>query len=211
MHHNVFAKALIVVWLLVAGAATQAQTFDNEITPFLGYRTGGSFDAENRPGSYDISDDESYGLIINFLTRNQAQLEFLYSRQDTVVRFDRAAPNDPVVELELDSYELGGIYEFSGQMVRPYVAGAVGATHARTRSSGSESATYLSGSFGVGIKIRPDDRVGVRLEARFRGIVVSSNTGLFCSTGSGGSGCSVAVGGDIVGQLETFAGLVFRF
>jgi hypothetical protein len=96
-------------------------------------------------------------------------------------------------------------------MLRPYIAGTVGATRVRTRSAESQSDTFLSGSFGLGVKWRPDDRVGVRFEVRLRGIMVSSDTALFCSTGTGGGGCSVAIAGDIVGQVETFSGLVFRF
>ena len=211
MRHHVILKTLFVLLTLSAGSATLAQTFENEFTPYLGYRMGGSFEATDSLGRYNVADADSYGFIVNFMTRNQAQLEFIYSKQDTVARYDRLSQNDPEVGLELESYELGGVYEFRGQMVRPYVSGTVGATHVSTRSLESRSDTFLSGSFGLGVKIRPDDRVGVRFEVRLRGVVVSSSSGLFCSTGTGGSGCSVTLAGNVVGQVETFGGVVFRF
>ena len=211
MRHHPIAKILFVSFALAAASTAPAQAFENEITPYLGYRTGGSFDASNIPGRYNISDAESYGLIVGFTTPNQAQLEVHYAKQETDARFDRVTPNDRDVDLDLETLEVGGIYEFNGRLMRPYVSGTVGATRVGVRSTESRSDTFLSGSFGLGLKYRPDDRVGARLEVRLRGIVVSSSTGLFCSTGTGGSGCSVAIGGNVVGQVETFAGLVFRF
>ena len=210
MRHTI-AKMLFVLLALSGGSSALAQLLENEITPYMGYRTGGSFDATNVPGRYNVSDSDSYGLIVNFMSRNAMQWEVLYSKQETDALFDRIGTNDPEVGLDLESLELGGVYEFNGDLFRPYVAGTVGATYARTRSTETRSDTFLSGSFGLGVKYRPNDRIGARLEVRLRGIVLSSNSSLFCSTGSGGSGCSIAIGGNVVGQVETFAGLTFRF
>ena len=211
MRHHVIVKSLFLLWAVTAGSAVLAQTLENEFTPYLGYRMGGSFEATDNLGRFNIADADSYGFIVNVMTRNQALYEFIYSKQETSARYDRPGQDNPDIGLELESYELGGVYEFDGQMVRPYVSATVGATRASVRSAETESDTFLSGSLGLGIKIRPDDRVGVRFEVRLRGILVSSSSRLFCSTGTGGSGCSVTLAGNAVGQVETFGGVVIRF
>lgn len=211
MRHIVIAKTLFALLALSAGPAAHAQMLDNEITPYLGYRTGGTFDATNIVGRYEISDSDSYGLIVNFMSRNQTQFELIYARQETDADFLGVGLNDPDVGLDLQTLELGGIYEFDGQMFRPYVAGTVGGTYARSYSAEKRSDTFLSGSFGLGVKFRPEDRFGARLEVRLRGVLLSSNSSLFCSTGTGGGGCSVAISGSVLTQVETFAGVSFRF
>ena len=93
----------------------------------------------------------------------------------------------------------------------PYLAATLGATHARVSSSGSESDTFWSGSIGLGMLLSPNSRVGVRLEARAYGTFTNSSTNLLCQSGPEGGACAIRVKGDLITQIETFAGVVFRF
>jgi hypothetical protein len=96
-------------------------------------------------------------------------------------------------------------------MVRPYLAATLGGTHARARSTGSGSDTFWSGSIGLGLLISPSSRIGLRLEARAYGTLTSSNTDLLCQTGPDANFCAVRIQGEMLTQIETFAGVVFRF
>jgi hypothetical protein len=61
------------------------------------------------------------------------------------------------------------------------------------------------------MKFLPTSRVGIRVEARAYGTLVSSNSELFCSTGPDANLCAVRIDGKLFSQVETFAGITFRF
>lgn len=182
-----------------------------ELTPFGGYRFGGTFEIEESSESFKFEDSASYGLILNFAHRANTRFEILYSRQSTEAKFTGATPNDPLIDVDLQALQLGGTYQFEGDKVIPYLAATLGATHAKVSSSGSESDTFWSGSIGLGVLISPHSRVGLRLEARAYGIFTNSSTDLLCETGPAGGTCAIRMAGDLLSQIETFAGVVFRF
>lgn len=203
---------LALVLGCVAGTArAQDDAFNFELTPFGAYRFGGSFAVEDSSDSYDLEDSSSFGLILNFPHNTNTQWEVLYSKQATTAEFSAATPNDPLVDIDLQILQLGGTYQFEGGMVRPYLAATLGGTHARARSTGSGSDTFWSGSIGLGLLISPSSRIGLRLEARAYGTLTSSNTDLLCQTGPDANFCAVRIQGEMLTQIETFAGVVFRF
>jgi hypothetical protein len=196
---------------LVSTAQAQDREVKFELTPFGGYRFGGTFEVEDSSDSYDFNDSSSFGLILNVPYSSNTQLEILYSKQSTEAEFGGATSNDPVIDIDLQMLQLGGTYQFEGDKFIPYIAATLGAAHARASSSGSASDTFWSGSFGLGVLISPTTRVGLRLEARAYGTVTNSGTSLLCESGPNVSGCAIRVKGDLLTQIETFAGVVFRF
>ena len=182
-----------------------------ELTPFGGYRFGGSFDVADSADSYELRDGSSFGLILNWQHSSETRWEILYSKQQTEAEFAGAAANDPVVDVDLQALQLGGMYLFEGDTVQPYLAATVGGTHASARSTGSKSDTFFSGSLGAGVLIGGGSRFGLRLEARAYGTLARSNTNLFCQTGPDANVCAFRAEGDLISQVETFVGVVFRF
>ncbi len=182
-----------------------------ELTPFGAYRFGGTFNVEGTSESYRLQDSSSFGLILNFPYGDNTQWEILYSRQEADAIFSGATINDPVVDVDLQVLQLGGTYQGTGDTVRPYLAATIGGTHVISRSGGDKSDTFLSGSIGVGLLFKPDSRLGLRIEARAYGTLMNSETDLFCQTGPDLNICAVRVEGDLLSQIETFAGVVFRF
>ena len=204
---RIAVSVLTMGFAVVASAAPPAA----EITPYLGYRMGGSVETDEPAGSYDVADASGYGLIVNFLPRKNTRFELLYARQDTEAVFDGITVNDGTIDLELHSLELGGTYDFEGETVQPYLAATIGGTHIRASSSGTASDTFLSGSIGLGVRFFPASRLGLRVEARARGVLLASDTNLFCATGPDTAVCAVTISGDWLGQVETFAGVSLRF
>lgn len=209
-------KKAAIFALLCAFTNANAQQEDSwvEITPFGGYRMGGSFEVEESSDSFDIEDSSSFGLILNFPHRAETRWEILYSQQSTEAEFSGAvAPNDALIDLDLHVLQIGGTYQFESDAVVPYLAATLGATHIEaTGSNDSESDTFWSGSIGLGFLIKPNSKVGVRLEARAHGTFTNSSTDLFCQTDPAAGGiCAIRVKGDVVTQIEVFAGVVFRF
>ena len=184
-----------------------------ELTPFGGYRFGGTFNVEDSTDSYKLKDSVSFGLILNFPHRANTRWEFLYAKQSTEAELSGAAPNDTPVDIDLEVFQLGGTYQFESRSdkVVPYLAATLGGTHASASSTGSGSDTFWSGSIGLGVMISPSSRLGLRLEARAYGTLVNSSTDLFCETGPDINFCAVRIEGELLTQIETFAGIVFRF
>ncbi len=204
-------KRALVSLMLLFPALLQAQEATTEITAFGAYRFGGTFEEDATDGSYELDDSPSFGLILNFRHKDPTQWEILYSQQQTEAAYSGATTNDPEVDVDLHVLQLGGTYQFEGEVARPYLAFTLGGTHVRTRSAESNSDTFFSGSIGVGMKFLPTSRVGIRVEARAYGTLVSSSTDLFCSTGPDLNVCAIRLEGRMLSQVETFAGITVRF
>lgn len=200
--------ALSVVAMSATPAAAQ-QGF--ELTPFGGYRFGGSFTVDDGAGAYDVDDSAAAGLMLNWRHRDNTRWEIYYARQETEAMFDAATINDPELNVKAHVLQLGGTYQGSGAAWRPYLAATVGGTHVEVTSRGTESDTFLSGSIGVGLLFRPESRLGLRLEVRGHGTLIDSGTDLFCETGPDVNVCALRIEGDVLWQIDTFAGVVFRF
>lgn len=210
-----FVKSRPATLLVLLAAAcimpAAAQDLEFELTPFGAARFGGNFQLDEPVGEYEIDDSASVGLLLNWRHGPNTQWEILYSTQSTTAVFDDPGADRPDVDVDLHVLQLGGIYRGDGDTVYPYLAATLGGTHVRTRSGDSDSDTFFSGSIGVGIKFLPSERLGLRLEARAYGTLIDSSTDLFCSIGPEENVCEIQVRGESLTQIETFAGIVFRF
>lgn len=207
------AVALAVVGLLGSTAGEAAEGEGKfELTPFGAYRFGGSFDLENSDMGYELDDSPSFGLIFNIRQHANTQWEILYSSQQTDARFSDANIGAALLDVSTQTLQGGGTYQGEGESVRPYVAVTLGGTHIQTSVGGaSRSDTFWSGSIGLGLQIRPSERIGIRLEARAYGTLMDSDTDLFCQTGPNQNICAIRIDGTLMSQFETLAGIVFRF
>ena len=207
-----FIKALVLTYGLLAMAlGASADNLDTELTVFGAYRFGGTFDVDGSDASYEMQDSPSLGLIWNHRYEDNTQWELFFSQQRSEVEISEPAGSDPIVDVDLYTLQVGGTYLWEGDKVRPYLAATIGGTHVKADSSGSKSDTFVSGSIGLGIKVSPSSRLGFRLEARALGVLTNNSTDLFCQTGPDLNVCAIKVEGDLFTQIETFAGVVFRF
>ena len=204
-------KRAFLALILFFPALSQAQEATAEITAFGAYRFGGTFEQEASEAKYELKDSPSFGLIVNIRHQDPTQWEIFYSQQQTEAEFIGATANDPEVDIDLHVLQLGGTYQWDGEIARPYLAATLGGTHIRTSSAGSRSDTFFSGSIGIGMKFLPTSRVGIRVEGRAYGTLVSSSTDLFCSTGPDQNICAIRLEGKMLSQFETFAGITVRF
>jgi len=188
-------------------ASAQDGPRDFEITPIGGYRFGGTFGIDGSSDSYEFADSASFGLILNLREQHNTQWELLYSTQSTDAELNGAGTTTSV-GIESHTLQFGGTYQGQDDRLRPYVALTLGGTHL---STDADSDTFFSGSIGLGFQVMPNERIGIRLEARAYGVLTDSDTDLFCQTGPNQNICAVRVDGDIFSQFETFAGLVLRF
>ena len=183
-----------------------------EITPFAAYRFGGTFDVSGTSDSYKLDDAPSYGVILNFRQQANTQWEVLYSQEQTEAVFSDSLIGNSRLDIDIHTLQGGGTYQWEGNKVLPYLTLTLGGTQLKASdASSSQSDTFWSGSIGAGLQILPSERLGFRLEIRGYGILMDSDTDLFCRTGPNQNICAVRIDGTLLTQVETLAGIVFRF
>lgn len=199
--------AIIFGILFMASIPTDSMGQNFEVTPFAGYRFGGSFVDSFTGVGLDIKDSESYGVVIGINTSPETQIEFLYSHQTTEIEPEGFFSPTSLTSLEMDTYHLGGSYIWdSGKDLRPFVQGTVGATHFRPDRAGLNSETRFSFGLGGGVKYYFTKHIGVRLGGRALATLLNSNSAIFCS-----GGCTIRVQSSTLWQFEGTLGIIFAF
>jgi opacity protein-like surface antigen len=179
-----------------------------EITPYAGYHIGGNFEDNTTGYTLDAKEGGIYGLIVDLADTPETQYELFYGFQRTRVTGGGTFGGDTLFNLDIHYLHLGGTYMFSGEKVRPYIAGGLGGTHFVPDGNGMSSKTYFSISLGGGAKIPISGRFALRLEGRGILTILPDSTSIFCVS-SGGASCRVNVQGDVFGQFLLMAGLTF--
>ena len=98
--------------------------------------------------------------------------------------------------------------------ILPFMSATLGGTHIDVDTEGFGSDTFFGFSIGGGIQIAPTRRFGLASRGpRIRHVVERSGSTIFCVSDPGGgqAGCAITVSGDMLWQLQTMAGFVFRF
>jgi opacity protein-like surface antigen len=180
-----------------------------EITPVIGYQFGGKIGV--REGDLTIKDEIDFGILLDLTLRPGAQLEFMYTRQPTVLRLKDAffGSTRELFDMAVEYYHVGGVYEvYRGDNIKPYGVMSLGFTHFSPQDAKYSSEWRFSMSFGGGVKVFPTRRVGLRLEGRLLTPFISGGSGFWCSAPGG---CFVSLGGTAVLQVSLSAGLILAF
>ena len=181
-----------------------------EVTPYAGYRVGGTFDDTDSEESLELGESSAWGLIVNGRVQENTEWEVFYSRQSTEVQASGFIVPQTLFDIDVDFLHFGGTYLFDGERVRPFIALTIGATRFSPGLPGFGARTYASASFGGGWKVRVRENVGLRLEVRGFGTVIDSSSRLFCES-DGGAACLILAKGEILAQWEARAGVSIRF
>ena len=193
------------IWLLVIlSPFCQAADSELEITPFVGYRFGGTLEERQTGSTWDFKESSDWGFTLSQPASQTTRYEFLYSHQDTSL----AESTDPDNAFDLDVHYLhmGGTVDVYHDRFTPYFSGGLGMTYMQPVHAGYENKTRFSLSVGGGLKWYPTERLGIRFEMRGYSTLVNSSSSLFCD-----GGCDLQISGDAFPQFETNLGLIFRF
>jgi hypothetical protein len=200
------AAALLLSSVLFPGEA--GAEWGLEITPYVGYAIGGSFTDNATGADLDVQEGGSYGLVLDLPDTPETQYELFYGLQRTKVTGGGTFGGETLFDLDIHYLHLGGTYLFTGEKVRPFLSGGLGATHFVPHGSGLDRKTYFSVSLGGGVKIPISGHVGLRFEGRGFMTILPDSTEIFCVS-SGGAACNVKVQGDVLGQVLLMAGITF--
>lgn len=209
---SVFALIVGIAFTCCSATATaQDNPFKFELTPFAGYRIGGSFEEEEGDSRVELNDSNAQGILFNIMANPNGQYELLYSRQSTDADTEGFLVNDPTIDLDVEHIHFGGTYLFEGNNTRPFIALTLGLTRFDPGITDSDSESFFSASLGGGIQLNATKRLGIRLEARVFTTFVEDDSKIFCSSSAAGGACLIRVDGRTLSQWEAKAGLVFRF
>ena len=193
--HYLLAATILVTQL------TPAYAQDYEITPYIGWRTSSSLEDVETGETIDLKETDSFGIILSMKKNLDTNYDFLFSRQNTELQSATVTES-----LRIDYYHLGGTIFYDYDKLHPFVSGGLGATHISPANDAFSSETKFSLSVGGGLKFPLTQNVGLRLEARGYGTVVSSGGTIMCS-----GGCVAKFTGSLYMQFEALAGLSIAF
>jgi hypothetical protein len=200
------SRMALLAYVLCWPATSDAQTV--EVSPFAGYRFGGSFFERVTGRPVDIDGTRTFGGVVNVKLRESGLFaEALYTHQEARLTFPGGLFSAPTNwRISVDHWQGGGLQEFgTSRRVRPFLTGLLGLTRYAAADEDEIRFTFAAGG---GVKLMPARRFGVRLDGRLFGTFADFDSQLiFCGTGL----CIFALDADMVWQTEFSAALVVAF
>ena len=159
----------------------------------------------------------SWGARLGFNVTPNVEMGFLFNQQSTKYELGGTS-NVDIGDVSVYNYHGYLAYNFgdSDASVRPYFLGGLGATQygkigvsvgGSTRELGGE--TQFSTTWGLGVKLFPGPKVGVRLEGRWTPTYIKSDSeGWWCDPYWG---CYVVSNAQYANQFELSGGITLRF
>jgi len=190
--------------LLFSGFSALAQDLSFEISPFYGYRFGGSLQSSTGE-SLSLKAGPSYGLALDVGPRDSdMKFELLWSRQESGVDFNGLG-NLREMDVTVDEFMFGCIYERGQGKFHEYYTGLVGATV--FGPDGGDSTAYFGIEVGGGVKYFVLKNLALHVDLRGFCNFVETQGAVFSS-----GGYTVAYfSGSLLWQGEVSAGLTLSF
>jgi opacity protein-like surface antigen len=193
---------------LLCAAPVQAQDKPSiEITPFLGYDFGGSFDVfdfEFGRVNFELQDGESYGVIVDFPISRTFQVEAMAFRQPTTLEIDEGffGPSFELSDLDIDYLQAGLLWQGSLGQAKPFFTAGAGLARLNPDIPELDSETRFAFNLGGGVKTFFTPHFGLRFEGRLLVITLpEDNEELFCCRGED----------DALSQGHVALGFIFAF
>jgi hypothetical protein len=209
---------LSLILLLLTTSSTPAQG-RFEVTPFVGYETSGSYPIsvfstgpETAPvNKLRVNDALSFGTFLGFNLTENAQLEFMWDRNNGSYSARNALTGQyfKAYDSTIDQFQFGGLYMLrnSEHRLRPYIAGGMGFTH-DSNSNGTPNRTEFAYNLGGGVKYYINRHVGLRGDARYMPTYGSSSNATYCDPFFG---CYSAKVHNYLNRGNFVGGIIFKF
>ena len=193
--------------MLLATVPSLAGAQNATITPYSGYRLGGTLTI--RDGDLKLADAAFYGVQLDFRMRPDATATLLADYQPTTLRLkEYGGPTEDLFDINVWYFQGGGTLEVMNPQSAavPFVLGTIGMSWFdpgdNSQNAGSEYG--FAGILGVGVKIPlQSGRMGLRLQTRLLLNSLYGGSSLWCGTGSG---CYVGAGGYLAPVQFDFGG-----
>ena len=208
--------------LLISVSSASAQRVEASVN--VGYSASEGINLDNRAllgqifDTLAVDSGASFNFTVGVLATDQAEVEFLFSRQNSRLQADGPGGKLPISELAVYNYMFNFVYNLGARdsKVRPYFFGGLGATqytfgnNLLIGSTGNiESESRFATNWGGGVKFYFSPRVGAKVGLRWTPTLIKSDAvGIWCDPFYG---CWPLVDNDYSNQFETAGGITFRF
>jgi Outer membrane protein beta-barrel domain len=166
---------LMLVLSLVATSSAFGQWSDAkkwEVSPFVGYETGGSYPVNNSftIDRLRVDGGLSFGTFIDYSLTENSQAEFMWDRNNTSFSERDAATGtySKAFNSDFDQFSFGFLYMLknSERKLRPFIAGGIGFSH-ESNSGGNPNRTLLAFNLGGGAKYELSRHFALRGDLRW--------------------------------------------
>jgi hypothetical protein len=184
------------VGILLASHPAYPQAFgsgDLELNPYVGvswhrpndYEIGFPQSSPPEQKAFKLEQGLKGGVRLNVNNSGHWAQEFTYSYETNKTRFISRTPAGPELRLDVQvhRWDVNALYFFNGDedaAVRPFATAGVGAVLYRPTEEGRsiandpfrgnmpgfESSAQVAFNYGFGVKFRPGNRIGFRIDAR---------------------------------------------
>ena len=180
-----------------------------ELTPFVAYRVGGSFDDTSSGETAHLHDEFGFAASLSYRLDELERMGLFYSRQSTTTNATSAfgRPGVTVQYIHLDET----VDVEDPPFLHPYMTGALGLTLLSTNTAGSNSDTRFSIAAGGGLRFPVQPRIDVRLEGRIYVTFFDAHSAALCPPAVTGSACGLHVSSSTFVQYEFLLGTAFAF
>jgi outer membrane protein with beta-barrel domain len=182
------ALLLAMLLSLTASIPARAQWRDVkkwEISPFVGFETGGSYPVTNSftVDRLRVDSGASYGAFVDYSLTDNTQAEFMWSRNNTSFSAHDITTNSysKAFNSDVDQFELGFLYMLrsSEQKLRPFIDAGIGVTH-EFNEGANPNRTLLSFGLGGGAKYELSRHFSLRGDLRWLPSRANKTPGVTC-------------------------------
>lgn len=196
----------IFTLVLIMSAFTQIRAQTIELTPFIGYETGGRL--YTYEGHLLVGDGMNYGGALDFTFAYGTQVEISYNHMMTTLSLDEGFLTRKLSDMAVDYYSIGVLKELNPEeTIIPYAMGSMGWVNYRPTSKYSNE-NLMHFSIAGGVKVFATSHFGIRLQARL--LIPIWYSGVYFSGGTGGAGLGLSAQAAAV-QGDFTAALIIRF
>jgi opacity protein-like surface antigen len=169
---------VVVLALVVAVPVAGAQKV--EIIPMVGYQSGST--VEIRGGKLNFEGSQNIGIFVDLNIWTGAQLELLWTRQDTKVTLSDSsgAHVADLFDAAIDYLQVGAQLGAKKGRAFTFTCVGLGLSHFNPKGVDVADSWKFSVSVGIGSEIYVTERLGMRIHGRLLPTFLSAGSDIFC-------------------------------
>jgi hypothetical protein len=206
-------KRVLIILALIAILSTTSFAQRKELMAFAGYRTGGSFNVTSTDFlTFEIEDGFNFGLALGLMISPEMEVEFMWSQTNSQLSGYLISPileKEAVFDIHTSQFHVNFLFLFPQGNKRfvPYFLMGLGLTLADPKGE-VNGETRFSYSLGGGLKAMVNERMGIRLQAKWNPTYINTSSELWVDYW--GFVYAIPIS-QYMSQGEFTAGIFFRF